>query len=72
MSLFEHFFKALSLYLEVRIRIRIKVKSSIRIRVRVKLMRIGNVSQRSRTVPYAIWRKEREGTEVRKGGGIQG
>jgi hypothetical protein len=35
MSLFEHFFKVLSLYLEVRIqpRIRIKVKSRILIRI---------------------------------------
>jgi hypothetical protein len=30
-SLFEHFFKALSLYLKARIRIRIKVKGGIRI-----------------------------------------
>jgi hypothetical protein len=29
MSLFEHFFKVLSLYLEVRIRIRIKVKGRV-------------------------------------------
>jgi hypothetical protein len=36
MSLFEHLFKVLSLYLEARIRIRIKVKSRIRIRMKVK------------------------------------
>jgi hypothetical protein len=37
MSLFEHFFKVLSLYLKARIRIRncIKVKSRIRIRIKV-------------------------------------
>ncbi len=46
MSLFEHFFKGLSFYLEtkiwilIRIRIRIRVKS--RIRIRIKVMRIHN------------------------------
>ncbi len=34
-SLFEHFFKALSLYLEAKIRVRIKVKGRIRIRNKV-------------------------------------
>jgi hypothetical protein len=42
MSLFEHFFKILSLYLQGRIRIRIKVKSWIRIRIGVKVMQIRN------------------------------
>jgi hypothetical protein len=56
MSLFEHFFKVLSLYLEARIRIRIifkgriqiRIKVTIRIRIRIrnririKVMRIGN------------------------------
>ncbi len=46
MSLFEHFFKGLSLYLEARIsnRIRIRVKSRIQIRnqTRIKVMRILN------------------------------
>jgi hypothetical protein len=39
MSLFEHLFKVLSLYLEdrIQIRIRIKVKGRIRIRIRIKL-----------------------------------
>jgi hypothetical protein len=41
MSLFEHFFKGLSLYWEARIRIRIRVKS--RIRFRIKVMRIHNI-----------------------------
>ncbi len=35
MSLFEHFFKVLSLYLEARIRICIKLKRRIRIRIKV-------------------------------------
>ena len=35
MSLFKHFFKVLSLYLEARIRIRIKVANRIRIRIKV-------------------------------------
>jgi hypothetical protein len=34
-SLFEHFFKVLSLYMEARIRIRIKMKGRIRIRIKV-------------------------------------
>jgi hypothetical protein len=39
MSLFEHFSKALRIYLEARIRIRnrIKVKGRIRIRIRIKV-----------------------------------
>ncbi len=41
MSLFEHFFKVLSLYLEatirIRIRIRMNVKGRIRIRIRIKV-----------------------------------
>ncbi len=37
MSLFEHFFKVLSLYLEARIRIQIKVKGRIRILIRIKV-----------------------------------
>jgi hypothetical protein len=58
MSLFEHFFKVLSLYLEAGIRIRIRIKekgrirnricikvtSRIRIRIRIKLMRIRNTA----------------------------
>jgi hypothetical protein len=36
-SLFEHFFKVLSLYLEARIRIRIKVKGKVRIRSRIEV-----------------------------------
>ncbi len=36
MNLFEHFFKVLSLYLEVRIRIRTEVKGRIRIRIHTK------------------------------------
>jgi hypothetical protein len=45
-SLFEHFFKVLSLYLEARIliRIRIKVKGRILIRIRNKMMRIRNTA----------------------------
>ncbi len=35
-SLFEHFFKILGLYLEAKIRIRIKVKGRIRIRIKEK------------------------------------
>jgi hypothetical protein len=50
MSLFEHFFKVLRLYLEARIRIRIRteVKGRIRIRIkvknriRIKMMRVRN------------------------------
>jgi hypothetical protein len=48
MSLFEHFFKVLSLFLEARIRIRIEVKGGIRIRIkvknriRIKMMRVRN------------------------------
>jgi hypothetical protein len=38
MSLFDHFFKVLNLYLEARIRIRIKVKSKqVRIHIRIKV-----------------------------------
>ncbi len=37
MSLYEHFFKVLSLYLEARIQIRIEMKG--RIRIRIKVMR---------------------------------
>jgi hypothetical protein len=37
MSLFEHFFKVLSLYLEARIWISIKFKGRIRIRIRIKV-----------------------------------
>ncbi len=37
MSLFEHFFKVLSLYLEASIRIRIKVTSKNWIRIRIKV-----------------------------------
>jgi hypothetical protein len=40
MSLFEHFFKVFSFYLEARIRIRIKMTS--RIRIRIKGMQIRN------------------------------
>jgi hypothetical protein len=39
MSLFEHFFKVLSLYLEARIRIRIKEKGRIRVRIRITVKR---------------------------------
>ncbi len=54
MSLFEYFFKVLSLYLEARIQIRIRIKvkrririhikvtSRIRMRIRFKLMQIRN------------------------------
>jgi hypothetical protein len=40
MSLFEHFFKVLSLYFEVRIQIRIGIKviSRIRIQIRIKVI----------------------------------
>jgi hypothetical protein len=37
MSLFEHFLKVLSHYLEVRVQIRTKVKGRIRIRIRIKV-----------------------------------
>jgi hypothetical protein len=37
MSLFEHFFEVLSLYLEAGIRIWIKVKGRIRIRIRIRI-----------------------------------
>jgi hypothetical protein len=55
MSKYEHFFKALRLYLEARIRIRIKVKGRIRIRIKVtsririhiKVMRIRNTGLES-------------------------
>ncbi len=55
MSLFEHFFKVLSLYMEARIRnripikvkgrirIRIRIKVTSRIRIRIKVMRIRNI-----------------------------
>jgi hypothetical protein len=54
MSLFEPFFKVLSLFLEARIRIHIKVKGRIRIRIkvtsririRVKVMWIRNTGTR--------------------------
>jgi hypothetical protein len=58
MSLFEHFVKVLSLYLEARIRIRIKVKDRIRIRIketsririqiRIKVIRIRNTCIRTK------------------------
>ena len=38
MSLFEHFFKLLSPYLEARIRIRIKGNSYLRSRIRIKMI----------------------------------
>jgi hypothetical protein len=47
-SLFEHFFKVLSLYSEAKIRVWIKVKGRIRIRIkvtsgiRIKVLRIRN------------------------------
>jgi hypothetical protein len=37
MSLFKHFFKVFSLYLEARIRIRIRIKVIGRIRIRIKV-----------------------------------
>jgi len=50
MSLFEHFFKGMSLYFEarisIRIRIRIRVKSQIPIRIRIKVMRIHNTDSK--------------------------
>jgi hypothetical protein len=46
MSLFEHLFKVLSLYLETRVRIRITVKVKIRIRMPIKVMRIRNTASR--------------------------
>ncbi len=43
-SLFEHFFKVLSLCLE-RMRLRIRIKVKIRIRIRIKVMRIRNTGR---------------------------
>ncbi len=64
MSLFEHFFKGLSLYLEAKIRIwiRFKVKGRIRIRIRIKItskirIRITVTSKiriRNTAVPYTV------------------
>jgi hypothetical protein len=60
MSLLDHFFKVLSLYLEarIRIRIRIKVKSRVRIRIRIKVTnRIlirGSASLRTDTGTYVL------------------
>jgi hypothetical protein len=58
MSLFEHFFKVLSLYLEARIRIRIhiKVTSNIRIRIKVTInvMRIRNSGLKMIPVRYVF------------------
>jgi len=59
MSLFEHFFNVLSLYLEARIRICIKVTIRFRIRIkvtnwigiRIKVMQICNTLMLA--VPYA-------------------
>jgi hypothetical protein len=67
-SLFEHFFKVLSLYLEariliririkvkgrIRIRIRIHIKVTSRIRIRIKVMRIRNNALALRKVLYFI------------------
>ena len=58
MSIFEHFFKVLSLYLQDRIQIRIKVKCRIRIRFKVKRwirIRItGNIGIKFKTLPTFI------------------
>ncbi len=43
-SLFEHFFKVLSLYWKVKIRIRIRIKVKGRIRIRIKVMQIHNTA----------------------------
>ncbi len=65
MSLFEHFFKVLILYMEARIRICIKVKDRIRIRIcnkvssririRINVMRIRNTGFASANVYLANW-----------------
>jgi hypothetical protein len=61
MSLFEHFSKVLSLYLEGYVRIRIKVKKGVRIHIkgtsrirRYKVMRIRNTALALRKVLYFI------------------
>jgi hypothetical protein len=59
MSLFEHFFKVLSLYLEAKIRVRIKVKARFWIhikvisRIRIEVMRIRN-TEYSLGAPFSI------------------
>jgi hypothetical protein len=58
MSLFELFFKVLSLYLEARVRIRIGIKGSSRIRIRTTKMRICNTALRCMclvTVSQLCW-----------------
>jgi hypothetical protein len=60
MSLFVHFFKILSLYLEARIWIRILIKVTSRIRIRINVIRIRN------TV-YKIHSQIQKGLEQRYG-----
>jgi hypothetical protein len=46
MSLFEHFFEVLSLYLEARIRIRIRIRIEVKSRIRIRIS-----SSASRALP---------------------